>query len=169
MSMPKRRRLYKGDTSKRRTLYTPVKSGNVPGSLLWKRSGGRPSTQVIVEYTRFGNLYKRVTDTRARTVTYYRLLQEPPPATPAEQIDAEPPKPPSGRYKSGVTCWFVDTDARWYLCVVTARSRNTITIRPVNGQDDTREKPWPYGTGELEFSVWGPIFKRLRPLKARKT
>lgn len=148
-----------------------VRSGDVPGGLVWKRSCGKPSVQVIVEYS-MANLYKRVTDARTGDVVYYRLLSADAPMTPAEQLDAEPQRELQIRFYVGSKCWFVDTDGRWYLCVVVARTPKPgarITIRPVLGYDDTREKPWPYG-GDLEFPGMrsNPLFQRLRPLRARK-
>lgn len=166
---PKQKYRYRGDRSKRAHLYTPIKAADVTPGLTWKRSVGK-HTHVRVEYS-FGNVYKRVTDTRTGDVIFYRLLAEAP-ATPAERIDAEPQKSGQVRYRLGSHCWFVDNDSRWYLCVVVDRKplpQRRITIRPVTGRDAEREKDWPYG-GELEFPAKdnNPLFLRLRPLKARR-
>lgn len=159
-----------------KAVYAPVATADVPGGLTWKPREGRPSKTVKVELS-MGGLYKRSTDTVTGTVTYWRLLTEQPAATPAEIIDVEP-EPENHtlhgkrRYNVGVHCWFVDTDSKWYLCEVVARApepKVRITIRPVTGYDDTREKPWLYGD-ELEFPARpnNRLFQRLRPLCTRK-
>jgi hypothetical protein len=150
-----------------------VKASDVPGGLTWKRGDGPPAINVAVEYSVMGKTYKRVTDRSTGEAIYYRLLVEEKPMTPAEVIDAEPIKSAQKtQYRLGTKCWFIDSDGRWYLCVVagrTPRPGSRVTIRPVTGLDAEREKPWPYG-GELEFAATGlsQLFKRLRPLRARQ-
>jgi len=64
--------------------------------------------------------------------------------------------------------WFIDTDARWYLMVVTALpSRLRVVLRPQTGRDSTGEREWPYAL-EMEYPLYMRDFtERLRPLSAR--
>lgn len=153
-------------------MYTPVRIEDVPKGLSWKLTpGAARNLGYVLEYS-MGRIYKRVTDKRTGDAIYYRLLDLPE-ATPAEVIDSEPTTgtPTLGgqtRYHVGNHCWFIDTDERWYLCTVVARTPHRITIRPVTGRDADREKDWPYG-GELEFpcNANNRVFQRLRPLRMR--
>lgn len=121
-----------------------------------------------------GGFYKLVRQRDTGEVKYFKhkSVDELPPdrKSPAELIDAEPKKKGQVRYRVGALCWFVDSDAKWYLCKVLARqgSPSRITIKPETGWDAERKMPWPYAD-PIQFPAYAtsPMFMRLRPLKAR--
>ncbi len=113
-----------------------------------------------------GEIYKLVRVRATGEVTYYKLRDAEPAATPKEAIDAEPKRAGQVRYRKGAPCWFVDAGGIWYLCKVEDRQPNRIVIRAETGWDSERKVQWPYGD-LLEFPCHrsNPMFARLRPLK----
>ncbi len=96
----------------------------------------------------------------------------PPPAkiSPAEAIDTEPPKPRGPRLSVGDRVWFIDSGARWFLLEVVekrASQGRAVTFKPVTGWDSERQAEWALGA-LLEFPVHSALYKRLRPLSARR-
>lgn len=150
------------------TTYAPVET--VPDGLTWKPAPHKPPKDKTILYS-MGNIYKLVRDRVTGEVAYFMREDADNTKSPASAIDAEPAKPKQVRYNTGKHCWFVDTDNRWYCCEVVERKQtpDRITIRPVTGWDAERVKEWPYSE-LLEFPAKdnNPLFKRLRPLKARR-
>lgn len=138
----------------------------VPDGIRWKPARGAPKHNTVVLVSMFGGLYKLIRDTSTGAVTYYKLKGEPPPATPKEQIDAEPERPKQQRFHTGTFCWFVSDIGAWFCCEVVSRENNSITLRPTTGWDADKKVPWPFD-GDLTIHVGSQSFKRIRKLKDR--
>lgn len=153
----------------RKSDYEPIAPDAVPAGIKWKPAVGRSgATRAFVSM--FGAQYRLERVLETGEVTYYkRKGDEPPPATPKEKIDAEPTRGHQVRYRTGATCWFVES-GRWFLVKVVKRSTgpDRITIRPEARLCADKLTPWTWGDA-LEFPAApnNRLFRMLRPLKDR--
>lgn len=136
----------------------------VPDGLRWKPDRGVRKRAVVLVSTP-GSFYRLVRDLRTGEVRYFKKPGADAPKSPAELIDAEPPKPKQVRYHVGKHAWFI-LHGRWYLVKIAGRDDRHITVESVTGLDAERQSPWPH-QGAFTFSPNSTWFKRLRPLKAR--
>lgn len=79
----------------------------------------------------------------------------------------KPRKKPAYTCVTGTCCWFIDEFGRWYLCRVVGQGNGKVTLQSETGTDAERLVPWPHTDG-IEISKYSPLFKRLRPLSARR-
>lgn len=153
--------------------YEPVDYAAIPVGVKWKPSRGKPGPHTRTMYSTPGNTYKLIRQLDTGDVAYFKLKDTGPEKSPAEKIDAEPQKKGQVRYRVGSYCWLV-LDGLWFCCEVMKRGREpgttvpTIELRPTTGWDADRKASWPHGE-TLTFSARTPLFKHLRPLKARQS
>lgn len=89
------------------------------------------------------------------------------PVSDRERIDAEPKPPRQPMLRIGTKVWFIDSGSRWFLLEVVERRGTRATFKSVTGWDAERQVEWPY-QGLLEFPQASSLYKRLRPLSARR-
>ncbi len=154
-------------TSKFDHLYEPCELPDAD-TIRWRPKGGKPLSTHTVLYS-IGGVYKLIRTLATGEVAYFKLKDEADAVSPPDKIDAEPAKPAQVRYNVGKHCWLI-LDGRWFCCEVMSRENHTIELRPVTGWDADRTTAWPHGE-TLAFSSRqsSPLFKQLRPLKARQT
>lgn len=150
----------------RKDAYEPIDYALIPAGTKWKPAAPYTgNTRAFISL--FGGQYKLIRDLTTGEVTYYTLKDKGPPATPKEQIDAEPEHPKQQRFRTGVHCWYVDDAGRWFCCLVESRGENSIVLRSITGWDAERLTAWPFGDGPVEISDRSQAFKRIRKLKDR--
>lgn len=153
--------------------YEPIDASLVPAGITWKIGSARRLHEMV--YVSANSREFLMIRNRTTGACAYGRRRDLPQISPAETIDAEPPRPRL-HLRVGSQCWFV-TDGHWFLVEVVARGANydRMTIKSVTGKDAERAADWPYGE-LVDFPVSKNrgkssglgFYDRLRPLSARR-